>query len=460
MKYGRMLKYKVITVLLMILLMPLRYGSAESINADLLFTGQYTSPVTICVSAPSYKHIAQFGEERTENLNKLFSHLELSVCMDGNISRTTLKVDQEPLYYFDESVSDVSVKTVYSFDPNTVYERDMETTEQDRWFIRLLDDHFFSLNRMLDDLYPLFEKCADTFRDSAKASATSLTFRGYGKGVKKILISFSDQYVTEHFPGALSQLADTEESRQFIENLKFKGPQKIMLLYDQNEKLLRINYDGAVGLNEDSMRRVSLAWRCVRSDIIKKDNLSLKTPAQKGNDKYNISYEREIDFSDPDCHIIKWDLQTDLKSDLIKKKITGKADLLFSEEKLHGQISFSEKQDNDDRKITITPSLLKENDSEYEGTIEITDNSGKIVLSSIAASIRIASGDKLTFPEEQYLRLEKATDSDESSAADQLQDRQNAILIRRLLSLPAEDLVFFSMDIPNDVWKSLTQSLK
>ena len=180
---------------------------------------------------------------------------------------------------------------------------------------------------------------------------------------------------------------------------------------------------------------------------------------KEGTDRYNISYERETDLSDPDHHMIKWDLQIDLKTEQKKQKISSNADLMFSEQKLTGQIVFSDKQETEEKEITITPSLQKENDSEYAGTIEITNNSGKIVLSSIAASVRIASGNPLHFPETQDLQLIRVSDDDQASVMDRLSDMQNRILIRRLLSLPTEDLAFFSMDIPKDVWQTLMQTL-
>ena len=132
---------------------------------------------------------------------------------------------------------------------------------------------------------------------------------------------------------------------------------------------------------------------------------------------------------------------------------------MFSEQKLYGQFLFSEKQDNEEKKITVTPSLMKENGSEYAGTIEITNNSGKIVNSSIAVSVRIAPGLQLSFPDYQNLQIVSITNPEDSSDREAIQDKQNRILIRRLLSLPAEDLQFFSMDIPDDVWKTIMQSM-
>ena len=459
MKNSEILRIRIVAVFLAVLFMPLRISAGEEIGPDMLLTGQYSAPITISLYAPTYKHLMQFGEERTNSLNSVLSHLSLSVSTDRAVSQTTLMVDQEPLYSIKEQIEGETQRRIYSFDPNTVYEQEKDNEQHDQDFLSFLEHHFFILNRLLDDLYPVFEKTAETFQDFAKASAASLNFRGYGKGVRKIQINLTDQYVSEYFPGVPASLAGTAESRLFIEKLLFKGPQKIALLYDQNDKLLRINYDGLIGLTEESMRRVSLAWRCVRSDDIKKDNLVLKTPSQQGNDRYNLTYEREIDLSDTERHTIKWDYQLDLKKDQQKKKNSWTADLMYSEQKLYGQFLFSEKQDNEEKKITVTPSLMKEKGSEYAGTIEITNNSGKIVNSSIAVSVRIAPGLQLSFPDYQNLQIVSIKNPEDSSDREAIQDKQNRILIRRLLSLPAEDLQFFSMDIPDDVWKTIMQSM-
>ena len=42
---------------------------------------------------------------------------------------------------------------------------------------------------------------------------------------------------------------------------------------------------------------------------------------------------------------------------------------------------------------------------------------------------------------------------------DELQQKMNAILVRRLLAIPAEDLGFLRTDIPEDDWNALLHSL-
>ena len=435
-------------------------AGAEEIGPDFLLTGQCSIPVRITVLSPEYKHIAQFGEERKESLNRLISHFSLSVNTDSDISETTLMIDREPMFSMYEKVSGSEIRSLYSVEPDTVYVLPEVSAEEDGEALTVfLEKHFFLINRMLDELYPMFDKSSVAFQDIAKQSAASLTFKGYGKGVKRILISFPEQYVAEHFPGALAGLAAGEEGRTFIESLCFSGSQKMTLLYDQDDVLLRINYDGTVGISEDSMRKVSLAWRTVRSDTVRKDNLTMKTPSVKGNDRYNVIYEREVNTSDPVRHNLSWDLQIDLKDERGKKKISCTADLKSAEQNLNGQIQFTVKQEKEEKKITITPSLLRENASEYTGTIEITDNSGKIVTSSMKASVSISPGTGLSFPEDRDIHTVDISGTDGFSSWDPVQDKLNRILVRKLISLPEEEIDFLIKDIPEEILKSVMPSL-
>ena len=79
---------------------------AEEFGADILLTGECNIPVMITVSSPAYKMIAQFGDERTESLNRLMKHLSLSVTIDRNVSETAVMVDDDTVYTYTEQTDD------------------------------------------------------------------------------------------------------------------------------------------------------------------------------------------------------------------------------------------------------------------------------------------------------------------------------------------------------------------
>ena len=460
MKRNRILQIICFTAALIMLIYPIM-ALSEGFGTDLILKGEYPSPISISISSPSYRLLSQFNDERKEDLNKLMKHLGLKISLDGYIFETSLLVDQDELYTVTES-DEQSVKTTYySFDSQTFYEQktDSDTQEDLSDFNAFLENGFFSLNRMLDDLYPIFEKLPSFFSDYSKTAAVSLNFKGYGKGVKRITISLPHQYVTEHFPDTLSNLAETDKCRQFIKGLIFSGTQKIILLFDQNERLLRINYDGITGFTEESLRKVSLVWRNLRDADQIKDHITIKTPAQKGNDRDNLTFEREISIPQQGNHSYSWNLQSERKNGTTKQKISFTGDIKSENNLINGNILYTEKKEDAEKTIRISPSLSKENESEYKGTIEITNYSGKIVISSILADLAVSPGRLLSLPENGSKKAIRETTTVPLSGTDPVQVQLNSILIQKLLTLPDEDTAFFRKDIPDSIWDSLMQSM-
>lgn len=432
---------------------------ADGTVRDALLDGKAETPLTVTVSEPAYRQIARFGTDRTDSLNRVLKHLSLSVTLDGELSETVFSVDGDLVFSYLETAGEAGPKRFYSFDPDTAYVLQEDAGRTDLSGLNgFLEDHFFPLNRLLDDLYPVFEKAGDAFAEFGKSASVSLSFRGYGKGVRQTTISLSGQYVGKRFPAVAAGLAETDECKAFLQRLIFKGPQKIMLLYDQEDRLLRIRYDGEAGFSEESMRNVSVSWRCVRNGEEKKDNLTLKTPAKKGSDRYNLTYEREISLAEQTSCNMKWDLQIDLKTDTVRKKISYAADLTNTAGELNGKITWSDKEEGIENRIEIVPAVKKENDAEYAGTIEITNNSGKIITSCFTVRIRISPAAGLAVPSFTNEYQAGISETDAEDADNTVLDRLNSILIRKLLTLPQEDLGFFSTDIPAEDWNSLVQS--
>ena len=448
----QILRFTAMTVFLFLLAVSLT-ATAEEIDPDLILRGEIDSPLKLEVSEAVYARLAQFGDDRLESLNKLIKHLGISINMDGDVSETSMLVDGDEVFSFTEAETDSGLQTVYSFDPEHAYASASESTgagETD--FTDFLNEQFFFINRMLDDLYPLFGKLTATFPDFTKDAPEDLSFKGYGKAVRRVSIRFADDYVKEHFPKALADLAVTEESRRFIEGLIFSGVQRVTLLYDENGNVLRVNYDGLVGQDEMSIRKVSLVWRNLRTDGQKKDKVTLKTPAVKGYDRYNMTYVREYDVTDPARHTTNWNFELDLKAGDVKKKVTYTADLINENDELSGKTVYTERENGLENKTTLIPVIRKENSGQYTGTLEITKYSGKIIMSSVKAAVRLGRGSSIG--------PKAAADVHTADSSEQVQEIIETLLVQKLLTLPQSDLEFFSKDIPEDVWNAITESLK
>lgn len=432
-------------------------ASGES-ELDVLLSGNIKDPVTVRITSPAFQQLSQFSSERNENLNKILNHFSINIRLDGSISETTVSSDQTPLFSVKEFNTEGKSKAVYSFQPDTVYQK-TDNAVSDHSFVFFLDNQFFLINRILDQFYPMFTKASTAFPEYSKEGVSGMNYREYGKAIRKIIIQFPSDYVKEHFPKVISDLCETEESRFFTEQFLYKGAQRITLLFDQNEKLMYVSYSGILGKAEESMRRVNFTWRCLRTENIKKDQVVLKTPAVKGYDKYNMTYDRELNLTDPVQNTVEWSFQLDLRDGEEKKKVQYSADLGYTDQKLEGTVQYAEKHNGQESTYVISPVIKKELNREYNGTIEISSKKGKIITSRLTSLLHISPSAVLSAADLQNGKLTDLDGEAGKPAAEALQTKMNGIIIRGLLDLPAEDLLFLRQDIPDDDWNAIIQSL-
>lgn len=426
-------------------------GSGENYPTHFLLTGEVDSPVTFCISSPEYTNLAQFGKDRLDSLNRLLRHISVTVSVKDNGTETVLSIDQEPLVFFEEK-NDIHLETT-ELTQKDQKEKDVEKDE----FSAFLDERYFVLNHLMDGLYPMFCKVADSFPELSGKSSATLNFSGFGKSVRRTTIQFPAEYVSERFPAVLTQLCDNQSARTYIEQLMFQGSQKIVLLYDQNDNLLRINYDGTVGTSADEMRRVSIVWKCMRNAEHIKDSLTIKTPAVTGYNRDNISYERDLDISDSENHKLKWDYQLDQKKEKVKTKIRYTGDLNSVDTNISGKISYNVKGDSiPEHSMIIKSGMEKEKEAEYAGTLEITNKTGKIVTSSVISGFSICnsiySSEQKTEQDGVQIKLKDIQIQDDRDIPEDV----IRTLIRKMITLPEEDTEFLRKDIPDEIWTIMT----
>lgn len=457
MKKKRFL-FRLILILILILLPVTSF--TDSFGIDSILSGTLPSSFSATFASPEYQSLAQYGKERIEDLNSLMKHLSVEISIRDSLSRTLISIDREPLFSVYESVDEDKSRKMYSFKPEVVLENRAENQGSDVLaFVQYLDQHFYKINKLLDSLYPVFEKVPDTFSDFARTEPVTLNFRKIGKAVKRITIRFPADYVNDSFPEALCALTEKEEDRQFIQQIVFNGAQRIVLLYDADESLIRISYDGTAGFSSDTLRKVSVNWKCLRTPDQKIDDITIKTPAVKGYDKYNLVYTRELDLTDPENCSVTWNYELDLRERDLREKIQFNSDLRSEDNKLTGTLTYNQKQDNEERKKVLVPSVKKENEGEYAGSLEITDYSGKIMISRMTIGLTISDGVHFSMPETASVRVISTEEQNRKKEEEDLQTEMARILVSRLMELPKEDLAFLSSDIPDDIWDMISQSL-
>ena len=454
-------KYVSTVILFVFLFLSAFYSGVSAETADILdtfLTGEFHTPAAITISSPEYLQLAQYEGERVDSLNRLLKHFSICIELDGNSDRTIFSIDQTPFYTItDSGISNPAYQQLLP-DGSGLNDADGQTEKTDG-FTEFLDSRFFHMNRLLDGMYDVFEKAADLYKDYSSVSSANLNFSGYGRGVRRITIQLPSDKVQELFPASFPQLEADGYTEEFLGNLIFQGNQKIILLYDKDDHLIRVNYDGILGLSADQMRKVSVVWKCFRDDHCRKDSVVLKTPEVRGYDRENITYERNYTVEDNENAATSWNMQIDQKQGQIKRKTQYSADISCVSGKCTGEAAYNLKQDGRDQTVHISSVIQKENGSEYNGILEITNKKGKIVTSSIKSGISLSAGASI-----RNQSVSTNTDLEDHPAVYQAeQDRTGIqtdflqILIPKLLDLPKEDLSFLSKDIPDDIWNALMQ---
>ena len=153
------------------------YATAESTQTHFLLSGEMSSPFCIRISSPVFQQLSQFGTDRLNSLNRLISHLSVSVLADDEQAEAVLSVDDEQLFSIIQT-NDNTAYTIKTFSPNTVYHkqgRDDQGESEENEVKIFLDKQFFRINHLLDELYPVFARTAEAFPElTGKSSANPL----------------------------------------------------------------------------------------------------------------------------------------------------------------------------------------------------------------------------------------------------------------------------------------------
>jgi len=447
---------RIICFLIFMLFLIPSAAPADPFSFRAILTDSCDGPVSLTISSITYISFSAFDARRLEQLNRLLGHVSVSITIDGDASLTSFAVDGTESFSVTASETEKGLLSCYSFDPERGYleGKDDEAANPVTGFS---EDVFMRLNTMADRFYSFFDTMKDFSGGQRREEDVSLSFKGFGKAVRRITLSFSPDYVREHFPDELAGAAGTEEQKRIIRGMFFSGTQRVILLYDAEGRLIRISYDGRTGTDEDNLRSVSLVWKCLRTDTATRDSITLKSPAVSGYDRDNLTFTRELASGDGAKQVMNWKIQLDRKRDQERKLIKLDADFEEDETALSGKTEYSERQNGKTKSSSVRCRLSKENAGEYTGTLEIADYSGKIEKRRIRVLLTVKPGETIDRKEIGPAGVVDTESSEGKTRREELRQKLSQVLVRSLISLPADDIAFLIEDIPDDVWKEIIQ---
>lgn len=234
------------------------------------------SPVDVVLSTDVRTHMP-FDDTRCAQLNGLLKHLSLHLQTGGGVSRTALLVDGREALWLVECETESGPQTQTSW-TDVAYACDMNALLGGTGVSLAWENQY---QTWLEDGVSLVERMVTALEPYKKEASVKTSIKNMGVARKKLTYTVPKDEA-EAFAQAVK--ADCPDSmKEALASLVFSGQQKLILWRSEEGSILRVEYSGQCGASADSLRKVSLIWRLCREDDRTQDNITLKTPAVKGN---------------------------------------------------------------------------------------------------------------------------------------------------------------------------------
>ena len=438
--------------LLLFLLCSTACSQASEIKKTILLF-EKDSPLNYTVHC-EIKKIPAYDEARTEKLNRLLKHIGFSGFVGSSESEFTLLIDGKSLF---------SYQTVYSSGKQTdllclngtdcyiVPENRMLSVESSQAvsggmvsIVRNKNTYF-----SLDAYRVFFSRLPDFFPDKVSSSKVLEKYKYYGTAVRKVNLTLTGEELGECFRlhADLFSLSAVPDPRKIV----FSNRQGFELLFSEEGQLVRMRYSGTAGSSEEDLRTVRLDWKTVRTEQMERDELQLRTPNRQGTRRNNFLLDYAWSKDENETENLIWKAETDNVADGIRTQGISLYEITASGGQLDGSLKDTVTVKGKSETVEIRLNSNVPSDDSCVGTLEIINKKDKIETNRVSLTFDLSQGlsspvasgtaEPVRISEQQYNILEESLFSD---------------IIRELLLLPEEDLVFLREGIPDDSWNALT----
>ncbi len=437
------------------------------------FGGDITSACMSLLSAQSprslefsvfLKEYVPFGEERLNMLNDLLKHLSFRVSEGENESSVSIFSDEEKVLGLCRWTENGADNFCFSFDPDTVY---AGGTIQDLTGAPSVQASMlsFDLPPLLtadkifwtDTGYDLLEKLPEIFPEYTRSQEVKTRLKDVGMSVRKTVITIPLNDVRDNIMKRLGDKAEDAALREFLHSLTYSGRQQFVLYYDENGRLMKANYSGQAGRNDD-MRKMNVEWKGKRGSEIY-DDLTVKAPPVNGKNRDTLKMTRtEIEAQEDDSLQVSFEW-TRIRS-RVKTIYNGTVDLSLKNNgtELSGTVALTNETDEIVTGFSASPDLNLNQKSGWEGNTVIRYLSGKntIVNAEIKAKA-VASSESSAGRPEKKLILNEMSEKEKADLSDHVQRQIASALLKALIRLPEEDLRFLNYEMNDEIWQQVLQ---
>ena len=261
---------------------------------------------------------------------------------------------------------------------------------------------------LLSDARALMSKIPEVFEEYGKKAKNTTSISGYGRA------AYTMDYIIQpkNLSGAVEALMSIVPEgwlREIIGALTFSGKQSIRMHFSAEDVLLRMEYSGACGTKDD-LRNVKLVYKLRHDDEVDKDYVELTSPAKKGKNKNNLTFERTLQTNKRGARTLIGQYEYSVSRNGVSSVFEGTFDLSNAYEDaldlVNGEVSFRSKLKDADKydEIILTPDLTISGTEEQpviSGTLGITEKYANRVTEQATVKISLKRAEPLSWQESE-----------------------------------------------------------
>ena len=405
----------------------------------------------------AFKKLPQFDENRCEQLNRLLGHIRFCGQIEPDESGLTVFADGDPLFSLAVSESGGKKRTVLSTDgtqrwilPETEGDRESDAAR----FLGV----FGEISRQregygdLQMIAEFIEKLPERFPAAVASSKINEKYKDYGTAVKKVSVKITAEELTECIREHRKELPEGTILPD-IGDIVFEGRQDFEMLLTEEGKALKIRYGGKAGRSAEDLRTVRLDWKTVRSDSVDRDEMTLKTPDSAGTRRNNLILTHTRRKSEDGKETFQWKAETDEVSEGIRTRGVSECKAEEENGKLTGTFSTTSTVRQNSEGLEILFEISGEPASDCTGTLEIISKKDKIETGRLEADFRLSHDVSAAVAED-----ETETAAANREITDEVMRELVSKIVGRLMLLDAEDLVFLTEGIPEEILRNFLQN--
>lgn len=422
------------------------------------------TPVEVVLKAAVEAHLP-FDKDRLAMLTPVTDQLSLRLVTGENAGRVAVAIQDEEALSLQYSGNEVQISCM----PGVTY------AAQEEPMSALLGGEAAAVSgyealhlspkgeSLLNDGKALLAQIPAAFEANGKRSKADNNISGYGKAAYRMDYTIAASKVASMKETLLS-ICPEGWLKEIISGLTFSEKQSLRICYTAQDKIVRIEYNGACG-PEGNLRTVKLVGRFRSDDAVEKDYLELTSPAKKGKDKNNLTFERTVETNKKGARVVKGSYKYTVTKDNVTSTWNGQFDLVnaFTDGKdvITGDATFTTKLNGADYAdaITFTPALIISGTQEnpvVEGEVNIVQKAGTKVAEQAKITLALKRAEPILWAENaQVVDLYAMDEASLSAVRQEVAAAMATSLVRPLIVLMGKDAEWFFRDIPAEAVQSI-----